>query len=377
MQPGKPQGFGHLGDKVPIFCLPGNPVSSLVSFEAFVRPAIRKLLGKRSLQRATVQAVALEGAKSPHGVRQYRRGVLHREASGGYSVSFVGGPGSHLHRLAGAVELPGRHRRGGHRGRRRLARSRSCRCCCPTGDARRWLSTPGWPAEPRPDRSLLRPPRLRDARRLERDPAAQRAVAGAVGADLAAQLGRAQRGAAWPPLHSALRRPARRGTMLPFMIFYGGRLVGQLNVVQHRARRAALVHGRLLGRRRGGRARHHPDRAGAGRSTTASARSACTASRSTSARRTRPACASSRSSGCAARASTSASSTSTAAWRDHVAFAVTVEELGGHSMLPGCRAAARADLAHPALTVRRVSQPQVEVPADTPSHVPESGASRH
>jgi molybdopterin molybdotransferase len=96
MQPGKPQGFGHLGDKIPIFCLPGNPVSSLVSFEAFVRPAIRKMLGKRSLQRATVQAVALEGARSPQGVRQYRRGVLHREAGGGYGVSFVGGAGSHL-----------------------------------------------------------------------------------------------------------------------------------------------------------------------------------------------------------------------------------------------------------------------------------------
>lgn len=96
MQPGKPQGFGHVGDKVPIFCLPGNPVSSLVSFEAFVRPAIRKLLGKRHLQRATVEAVALEGAKSPHGIRQYRRGVLHREAGGGYGVSFSGGPGSHL-----------------------------------------------------------------------------------------------------------------------------------------------------------------------------------------------------------------------------------------------------------------------------------------
>ncbi|HET8582295.1 MAG TPA: gephyrin-like molybdotransferase Glp [Jatrophihabitans sp.] len=96
MQPGKPQGFGHVGDKVPIFCLPGNPVSSLVSFEAFVRPSIRKLLGKRHLQRATVEAVALEGAKSPHGIRQYRRGVLHREAGGGYGVSFSGGPGSHL-----------------------------------------------------------------------------------------------------------------------------------------------------------------------------------------------------------------------------------------------------------------------------------------
>lgn len=95
MQPGKPQGFGHLGNQVPIFCLPGNPVSSLVSFEAFVRPAIRKLLGKRNLQRATVQAVALERFDSPSGVRQYRRGVLHREATGGYSVSLVGGAGSH------------------------------------------------------------------------------------------------------------------------------------------------------------------------------------------------------------------------------------------------------------------------------------------
>jgi molybdopterin molybdotransferase len=96
MQPGKPQGFGHLGDRTPIFCLPGNPVSSLVSFEAFVRPAIRKLLGKRSLQRSTVTAVALEATTSARGVRQFRRGVLHREASGGYSVSFAGGPGSHL-----------------------------------------------------------------------------------------------------------------------------------------------------------------------------------------------------------------------------------------------------------------------------------------
>ena len=65
MQPGKPQGFGHLGNRMPIFCLPGNPVSALVSFEVFVRPAIRKLLGKRNLHRATVQAVALESVRQP------------------------------------------------------------------------------------------------------------------------------------------------------------------------------------------------------------------------------------------------------------------------------------------------------------------------
>ena len=96
MQPGKPQGYGRLGEGVPIFCLPGNPVSALVSFEVFVRPAIRKLLGKHQLQRATVQAIALEDADSPPGRRQYRRGVLHREATGDYSVSLVGGAGSHL-----------------------------------------------------------------------------------------------------------------------------------------------------------------------------------------------------------------------------------------------------------------------------------------
>ncbi|MCW2496551.1 gephyrin-like molybdotransferase Glp [Jatrophihabitans sp.] len=96
MQPGRALGFGHLGARVPIFCLPGNPVSALVSFEAFVRPAIRKLLGKRTFGRATVQAAALERMESPAGVRQFRRGVLHREATGGYSVSLVGGPGAHL-----------------------------------------------------------------------------------------------------------------------------------------------------------------------------------------------------------------------------------------------------------------------------------------
>ena len=96
IQPGRPQGFGHLGDNIPIFCLPGNPVSALVSFEVFVRPAIRKLLGKRQTQRSTVQAVAIERVESPDGIRQYRCGVLHREANGTYSVSFAGGNGSHL-----------------------------------------------------------------------------------------------------------------------------------------------------------------------------------------------------------------------------------------------------------------------------------------
>jgi molybdopterin molybdotransferase len=97
MQPGMPQGFGTLGpDGTPIFCLPGNPVSALVSFEVFVRPAIRLMLGKRRLDRRTVVAAMRQRVSSPAGRRQYRRGLLHREEDGAYSCEPVGGAGSHL-----------------------------------------------------------------------------------------------------------------------------------------------------------------------------------------------------------------------------------------------------------------------------------------
>ncbi len=55
MKPGKPLAFGRIGE-TPIFGLPGNPVSSFVSFEQFVRPSLRKVLGCSDLSRKTVQA---------------------------------------------------------------------------------------------------------------------------------------------------------------------------------------------------------------------------------------------------------------------------------------------------------------------------------
>jgi molybdopterin molybdotransferase len=55
MKPGKPLAFGKIGD-TPIFGLPGNPVSSFVSFEQFVRPSIRKVLGFSQLTAKVVQA---------------------------------------------------------------------------------------------------------------------------------------------------------------------------------------------------------------------------------------------------------------------------------------------------------------------------------
>ncbi|MBT2383113.1 gephyrin-like molybdotransferase Glp, partial [Streptomyces sp. ISL-11] len=93
MQPGKPQGFGLVGpDRVPLLALPGNPVSSYVSFELFVRPAIRALMGLDPIDRVTVRAVCADAvASSPQGRRQYLRG---RYEDG--TVTVVGGAGSHL-----------------------------------------------------------------------------------------------------------------------------------------------------------------------------------------------------------------------------------------------------------------------------------------
>ncbi|GAA2951381.1 molybdotransferase-like divisome protein Glp [Streptomyces argenteolus] len=96
MQPGKPQGFGAIGpDHTPLLALPGNPVSSYVSFELFVRPAIRALMGLDDVHRPTVLA-SLDVDKaltSPAGKRQFLRGTYDAQSG---TVTPVGGPGSHL-----------------------------------------------------------------------------------------------------------------------------------------------------------------------------------------------------------------------------------------------------------------------------------------
>jgi molybdopterin molybdotransferase len=96
MQPGKPQGFGVIGeDSIPIFTLPGNPVSAYVSFEVFVRPALRKLMDREPYTRTAVTATVEEPFKSARGKRQFARGYASR-TDGGWQVRVVGGHGSHL-----------------------------------------------------------------------------------------------------------------------------------------------------------------------------------------------------------------------------------------------------------------------------------------
>ncbi|MGH3873941.1 MAG: molybdopterin molybdotransferase MoeA [Pseudonocardiaceae bacterium] len=91
MHPGGPQGAGRYRG-VPVTTLPGNPVSSSVSFEMFVRPALRAAMGLPA-QRPRVIARLAETLDSPAGLRQFRRGALDGAAG---TVALVGGPGSHL-----------------------------------------------------------------------------------------------------------------------------------------------------------------------------------------------------------------------------------------------------------------------------------------
>ena len=96
MQPGMPQSFGLIGpDKTPFFGLPGNPVSAYVSFEVFVRPALRRMLGVEPITRPTVRAKLRAPVTSPPGKRTFARSQLTVE-HGAYSVTPVGGGGSHL-----------------------------------------------------------------------------------------------------------------------------------------------------------------------------------------------------------------------------------------------------------------------------------------
>lgn len=96
MQPGKPQGFGFLGEgSIPIFTLPGNPVSSYVSFHVFVEPALRAMVGHARVRRPTVDAVLRDPVRSSPGRTQFVRGHF-ESTEDGPRVTPIGGHGSHL-----------------------------------------------------------------------------------------------------------------------------------------------------------------------------------------------------------------------------------------------------------------------------------------
>jgi len=94
MQPGMPQGFGHVEGK-PFFGLPGNPVSVFVSFEVFIRPALRKMMGRRQLYRPEITARLEEDVTGPRDKTQFAR-VRVRRTPEGWVAAPTGGRGSNL-----------------------------------------------------------------------------------------------------------------------------------------------------------------------------------------------------------------------------------------------------------------------------------------
>ena len=94
MQPGMPQGFGHIEGK-PFFGLPGNPVSVFVSFEIFIRPALRKMMGRRQLFRPEITARLEADVTGPEGKTQFAR-VRVKRTTQGWVATPTGGRGSNL-----------------------------------------------------------------------------------------------------------------------------------------------------------------------------------------------------------------------------------------------------------------------------------------
>ncbi len=92
MRPGKPLAYGTIGD-VPVFGLPGNPVSSMISFEQFIRPALLKMMGHQKIFRRTVKAVLKEDIEKRKQLTHFIRAFVKR-GEGGYTASTTGEQGS-------------------------------------------------------------------------------------------------------------------------------------------------------------------------------------------------------------------------------------------------------------------------------------------
>lgn len=102
MRPGMPQGFGVLGaEKVPVFTLPGNPVSALVSFHVFVAPALRAMAGRpeKAWPPGFVPATAAASWPSVEGKMEFTRVVFDDDR-----VRPAGGQGSHMLGALAAAE---------------------------------------------------------------------------------------------------------------------------------------------------------------------------------------------------------------------------------------------------------------------------------
>ncbi|HEX6066462.1 MAG TPA: gephyrin-like molybdotransferase Glp [Longimicrobiales bacterium] len=93
VRPGSPFSFGRIGD-VPVFGLPGNPVSALVTFELFVKPAIRRALGGNALYSPTVRVRLAQRITTKGSLTHFLRVRLERHPDGTWLASLTGPQGS-------------------------------------------------------------------------------------------------------------------------------------------------------------------------------------------------------------------------------------------------------------------------------------------
>ncbi|MEE8619521.1 MAG: gephyrin-like molybdotransferase Glp [Dehalococcoidia bacterium] len=100
MKPGKPLAFGIMKNvegsrkrQVPHLGLPGNPVSSMITFEQFARPAISKMMGKKTLTKPTIRAIIEANIANNDGRRVFARVIVTRR-DGQYYASVTGPQGS-------------------------------------------------------------------------------------------------------------------------------------------------------------------------------------------------------------------------------------------------------------------------------------------
>ena len=92
MRPGKPLAFGAI-ESVPLFGLPGNPVSAMVSFEQFVRPSLLKMQGHKKIFRQTAKAVCAQEIQKSAGFKHFIRAVVKKEKDQ-YIANVTGDQGS-------------------------------------------------------------------------------------------------------------------------------------------------------------------------------------------------------------------------------------------------------------------------------------------
>jgi len=92
MRPGKPLAFGAI-ESVPLFGLPGNPVSAMVSFEQFVRPSLLKMQGHKKIFRQTIKAICVQEVQKSAGFKHFIRAIVKKEKDQ-YIASVTGDQGS-------------------------------------------------------------------------------------------------------------------------------------------------------------------------------------------------------------------------------------------------------------------------------------------